>query len=332
MASARALQIDIESTPYYHVMARCVRRSYLCGVDPLTQKDYSHRKNWMVSRIKLLTQIFSIKVCAYAIMSNHYHLVLFVDEEISQKWSDADIIARWHSIFPKDANKNAHIPDKISLWRERLTSISWFMRCLNEPIARASNDEDDCTGRFWEGRFKSQALLDDGALLSAMAYVDLNPIRAGLAQTPEESEYTSIYERIQFMSKEIQLKSKVTPNQSIESYDTLNQPKSLLPFSNTILGSKKQEPKINFTLSDYIELVEYTGKVVREDKIGSIPENLPPLLNRLNFDITGWLAILKNFRHKFYSAIGNEVCLINFSRNRRRTAKGLRAAQEVYLT
>src|SRR5690606_15772448 len=116
-----------------------------------------------------------------------------------------EVVHRWSCIFKQDAEQNKHQKQKITLWRERLTSISWYMRCLNEKIARDVNDEEDCGGRFWEGRFKSQALLDEAALLSAMVYVDLNPIRAGIANTPEESEFTSIYERIQFISKQIKL-------------------------------------------------------------------------------------------------------------------------------
>lgn len=324
MPSPRALQINLESTPYYHVMARCVRRSYLCGIDNLTQKNYTHRKEWIISRLKFLAQIFSIKICAYAIMSNHYHIVLFVDDDCAKRWSEKEVTARWASIFPKDAKKCSHISSKIPLWRERLTSISWFMRCLNEPIARASNDEDDCTGRFWEGRFKSQALLDEGALLSAMAYVDLNPIRAGIAQSPEGSKFTSIYERIHFMRKQLPFEKPFNTQKT----NSLKQPESLHPFSNHL---KNKISNIDFSLSDYLELVEYTGQIVRDDKSGAIPENLPPLLKRLNFTLSGWNSIIKNLQSNFYSAIGNEVCLVNFSKNRKRAPKGLRAAKEVYL-
>jgi REP element-mobilizing transposase RayT len=317
MSTPRSEQIDINSTPYYHVIARCVRRSYLCGIDKLTQKDYSYRKEWIIARLKFLAQTFSIKIAAYAVMSNHYHVVLFVDDDAANKWSDDEVIARWKAIFPGDAKKHSHLPAKIPLWRERLTSISWFMRCINETIAVASNDEDGCSGRFWEGRFKCQALLDEGALLSAMAYVDLNPIRAGIAQTPEESESTSIYERIQCLSK------KTNPS------NTHQKPSELLPFSS---GLETNVPKINMKISDYLELVDYTGRVFREDKVGTISESLPPILKRLNFDSAGWISMVENLQHDFYYAVGNEICLLNFSKNRKRAIKGIGVAKQAYLT
>lgn len=331
MTIARSEQIDLNATQYYHVMNRCVRRSWLCGFDNTTQKDYSHRKAWIVDRIKYLSNIFAVKICAYAIMSNHYHLVLFVDDKQSIEWSDEEVAERWGFVFKKDAKDNQHSPQKIKLWRERLTSISWFMRCLNEKIARDVNKEDDSGGRFWEGRFKSQALLDEAALLSAMVYVDLNPIRAGIAMSPEESEFTSIYERIQQISKQLKIQKKARSKQQInvDKVDMTNkslQPANLVPFSDT------QANGIQFKLSDYLELVDFTGRLMRADKqVAFIPAYLEPILTRLNLKSNTWVEHVRTLGKQFSLAIGSEVLLINFGQNKKGTRKSLRQSKKVYL-
>ncbi|MGE4350343.1 MAG: transposase [Candidatus Berkiella sp.] len=332
MTLARSEQIDLNATPYYHVMNRCVRRSFLCGFDELTQKDYSHRKAWIVDRLKYLADIFAIKICAYAIMSNHYHVVLYVEDKVVENWSEAEIIRRWASIFPKDAEENKHLKQKIQLWKERLTSISWFMRCLNERIARDVNEEDDTAGRFWEGRFKSQALLDEGALLSAMVYVDLNPVRAGITKKPEESEFTSIYERIQHISKQLKINKqksiKQLKREKADIYNNLAQPKSLVPFSSI---STHHSHAIDFKLVDYLELVDYTGRIIRADKeAGSIPEHLAPILSRLQLEPQNWISLVKNLSKSFSHAVGNEILLLNFGKERKKALKGITQAKKLY--
>ena len=334
MTLARSEQINLEATPFYHVMNRCVRRSWLCGYDKLTQTDYSHRKEWIVDRLKYLADIFAIKICAYAIMNNHYHVVLHVNEKETEQWTDEEVIRRWSCIFKKDAEDNQHLKHKIKLWRERLTSVSWFMRCLNEKIAREVNEEDDCKGRFWEGRFKSQALLDEAALLSAMVYVDLNPIRAGITSIPEESEFTSIHERIQFISKHLthpkQTPIKQTKRETTDIVDKLPQPKGLVPFA---IITENQSYAIDFKLSDYLELIDYTGRTIREDKqAGSIPEHLHSILTRLHSQPDHWISFVKNLSTTFSHAVGSEILLINFAKkaNRKGSLKGTGQANKFY--
>ena len=222
MTRARETLIDLEQTTYYHCIARCVRRAFLCGEDHVTGKSFEHRKAWVTDRLDYLAKTFAIDITSYAIMSNHYHLVLRVDVDKANDWSEANVVRRWKRVckvplivekyLKGNATKGLAImaQELIEKWRARLTDISWFMRLLNEHLARKANKEDNCTGRFWEGRFKSQALLDEAAVLTAMAYVDLNPIRANTAKTPESSEYTSIQQRIkQHQNKPVDNKVKL---------------------------------------------------------------------------------------------------------------------------
>ena len=197
----------------YHCIARCVRRAFLCGVDPYTGQDYSHRKEWILDRLRELAGLFAIEVCGYSVMSNHLHLVLRNRPDIAEQWSADEIALRWCRVFPprddatgEPVEPNEHDlamltanSERLAELRERLANLSWFMRCLCEKIARAANHEDGSSGRFWAGRFKSVALLDEAAILACSVYVDLNPIRAGLATTPEESAYTSGCDRIRSM-------------------------------------------------------------------------------------------------------------------------------------
>ncbi len=305
MPKPRKQQVSIEDTPYYHCVSRCVRRAFLCGIDSVTGESYEHRRGWLENKLLELPQIFAIQIAAYAIMSNHYHVVLYVDSDSSKRWTDEEVIERWHSLFKgnllsqrfmrgDELNKAdlARLKIYITEWRSRLTDISWFMRVLNEAVAREANLEDDCTGRFWEGRFKSQALLDEAALAACMAYVDLNPIRACMAKTPEDSEHTSIKCRAE------KAKTANAPNHLYQ------QPKELLPFAG---NPRLDMPKgIAMKLTDYLELVDATGRIIRDDKRGFIPEGSAKILERLGLDEDRWLSMTQNFENTFSTFAGNE--------------------------
>ena len=170
MPKARYRQVSVESTPYYHCISRCVRRAFLCGKDSQTGYDFEHRRQWIIDRIKLLCSVFAVDLCAYAIMNNHYHIVVRINSEQVAEWSDEEVAKRWMQVFTgpvlmhqylgnADLSHTEHkqVAKLFTTWRERLCDLSWFMRCINEPIARLANREEHCTGRFWEGRFKSQA-------------------------------------------------------------------------------------------------------------------------------------------------------------------------------
>jgi hypothetical protein len=266
MPKPRKTLISVESTPYYHCVARCVRRAFLCGVDTLTGQNYEHRRTWLEDRLLELPKVFAIEIAAYAIMSNHYHVILHINSDRAKSWSDYEVVERWHELFNGTVLSQKYLKSEgelskvemlvfqetIDEWRSRLLDISWFMRILNEAVAREANTEDGCTGRFWEGS-KSQALLDEAALMACMAYVDLNPF----------------------------------------------------------LGHPKQgQPEgIQMKLSDYLELVDSTGRVLRKDKRGAISAGAEKILDRLNVDEEQWLEMTSNFEGCFSSFVGGESSL-----------------------
>jgi REP element-mobilizing transposase RayT len=308
MTQKRANLISLSDTCYYHCVSRCVRRSFLCGVDSYSGQSYEHRRAWVEERLLYLCSVFAIDVCAYAVMSNHVHLVLFVDVDKAVNWSDKQVLALWHSLYKGTLLTQKFMRDDrltqgelitlyetIARYRSRLHDISWLMRNLNEYIAREANKEDECTGRFWEGRFKSQALLDESAVLACMAYVDLNPIRAKMAKTPETSDHTSIQRR----AKAVKQKT--------------HQPHQLMPF---VGNPRHNMPKgISFALKDYYELVDTTGRTIREDKAGHIDPQQSPILSRLGLSEEQWLTLTTEFEKHFCYAAGAEIMMTNFKRH-----------------
>jgi REP element-mobilizing transposase RayT len=276
MTVPRRQQISLEHTRYYHCTSRCVRRAFLCGKDKFTGKNFEHRRQWIEDRVIQLASIFAIEILAYAVMHNHYHVVLRVTAEMAAAWSDEEITERWSQLFT--VPEHSAQKDELRIWKSRLTSISWFMRCINEPLARRANREDECSGRFWEGRFKLQALLDNTALFKCMAYVDLNPVRSGLARLPENSHHTSIKARIQ------------------------GRDAHLVRFSDD--GGAATEP-IAMTYREYVNLVYWTGRRVQSGKRGRIPSECAPILERMRLSHEQWAREICHYGRWYYRAVGS---------------------------
>lgn len=303
MTQARKTIVSIDDTPYYHCVSRCVRRAFLCGDDHYSGNSYEHRRQWLEDKLHEVANIFAIKLCAYAIMSNHYHVVVHIRSDIATNWSDQQVIEHWHSLYsgnslsqrflansPLNQTETTLLTKDIQRWRTRLCSISWFMRTVNEFIARKANKEDKCSGRFWEGRFKSQALLDEKALLSCMAYVDLNPIRAVIAQTPEQSKHTCARVRI------IAQKASTDTPTTIEQFVGNTQ--------NNTQNSTHQDIGLPFQLTDYLDLLDWSGRIIRHDKRGAIHHSTPPILERLSLNEHMWKILTTDFEQQFSHWVG----------------------------
>jgi REP element-mobilizing transposase RayT len=319
--------------------------------------NFDHRRGWIAARIKQLAGIFAIDVAAYAVMSNHYHVVMRIDRERALTWSLDEVLERWTRLFSgpllvtrylSDARSRmtgaeiAKVQELGEAYRARLHDLSWFMRTLNEHIARQANAEDGVKGRFWEGRFKSQALLDEKALLAAMAYVDLNPVRAGIAETPEVSDYTSIQERVAGVPQEAQpqiqaQESTVAPAPDTRTLDghALRAEREAQPLPRAALmpfDATSETPwAIPFAFEEYLELVDWTGRAIRSDKRGHIPPGHPEILDRLGIDGEQFIGYSERLLKAFGTAVGAPAAMANLcARRQTKYLHGIRAARRMF--
>lgn len=351
MTKARKEQVSLEATPFYHCYVRCVRRAYLCGEDRITGENFDHRKQWIVSRLRFLSYIYAIDVCAYAVMSNHYHVVLHVDKARAESWSLQEVAERWMQLYnghilvdrwlahPEEIDDATMITveEIVEEWRSRLFDIGWFMRGVNETIARMANEEENCKGRFWEGRYKSQALLDEAAVLSCMAYVDLNPVRAGMAACLASSDFTAVQQRLAEYAQTHAVDDAQALKANVEKQKVLEkelgvqeQPQApLMPFDGSAHTSIHRA--LPFTQEDYFDLVDKTGRAIREGKRGFISSEEPPIIQRLGINPDKWVSHVKNFGRNFSIGVGQEKRMQAFAHLLHiGLGKGVRQARQLY--
>ena len=325
---ARGEFLDPFEVQVVHCTQRCIRRAYLCGQDAVTNKSFEHRREWVRDRMEFLSSVFAIDCLTFAVMHNHLHVVLRSRPDVVKSWSDQDVARRWLRLFPRRREEdgspcepaehelNALLRDKSVLAerRRRLSDISWWMRCLAEVIARRANREDECTGRFWEGRFKAQVLLDESSLLACAAYVDLNPIRAAIATTPETSDFTGVKARLDDMSQRSE--SARGGTHAWERSDRRRQSGWLCPLEIDERSDDaglapcqsgrrcSQKGFLPISLVAYVALLDWTGRQIREDKAGSIPAELSPILERLQIDAENWCRLVRDYGQTFKRVAG----------------------------
>ena len=307
MTMARGELVDSTVTPYYHCISRCVRRAFLCG------EGCEHRKQWIEDRLRELDSIFAVEVAAYAVLDNHLHVVLKLNDVVAAEWSDEDVVRRWGRLFPPRGKDREPLEVseawvalqlKDAKWiaesRKRLNSLGWFMKCLKEPLARMANKEDQCKGTFFEGRFKSIAILDEEALLTTLAYVDLNLVAANMAKTPEESEHTSGKARVDHCREQGTLAAVVDQPADRTKHDQPLEDESfwLVPIEDRReRGGKRAGVSPHMNLSGYLQLLDWSSRLLRHGK-ARVPQEVAGILSRLGSSSDLWQHRMEKLRDR----------------------------------
>ena len=316
-----------------HVISRVVRRCFLLGEDPLTGKNYDHRKDWVEKLLQHQAMFFGIDVLCFSLLSNHMHLVLKSHPDIVTDWSSREVARRWLMLCPKrklrdgspaepkDTEINSIVNDAVKLKqiRSRLSDISWWMRLMCQKIAIRANREDEATGKFWEGRFHAVRILDETGLLACAAYVDLNPIRAALAETLEESDYTSAQRRIE------SLQSPDTPDDQRPDRFlaplTIDELRDELGSCSSPSGYRCSDNGfLNMTVEDYLALLDWTARQPVTGKRGVTPADKPAILERLGLESDVWCELVRDFGTLF-SLVAGRPAAIDQARTRGRQAR-----------
>jgi REP element-mobilizing transposase RayT len=305
MTMPRRQLVDVSVTRYYHCISRCVRRAFLCG------EGVTHRKAWIEARLEVLAKHFAVSVCGFAVLDNHLHVLCRLDPGVADGWSDEDVVRRWIAIYRPsclDVDNPATVQawidhqcrdtTRVARYRARLQDLGWFMKALKEPLSRMANKEDDCKGTFWEARYKSIAILDEEALLATCAYIDLNPVAAGIAKTPEDAPHTSIRQRIDHVRRNadldtLQAAAKAQSVAAARLEADLEQSHWLCPLQDrSAAGASREGMLPGFSLSSYLELVDWTARLCRTGK-ARVTEEVAGIMTRLGTSAEYWQSHLQ---------------------------------------
>ena len=340
----RSWVYDKHEVGVYHCFSRVVRRAFLMGTDSYTKKNYDHRKQWVEDLFELVAECFKVDIVSFAVMDNHLHCILRNRPDLKKKLPPTAVARRWLLLHPKRRDEQGQpcepnskelrgITDdkqRVKKLRNRLCHISWLLGYVKEKIARRANREDECTGHFWAKRFDMVRLETGNAVLAGSMYVDLNPIRAGIAETPESSLHTSAFRRIQ--SEQARRSGQVAKDAMVDRW--------LAPVSDRELPENQRfaerqwrasdDPGLDMTLEQYLELLDWTGRQLVKGKPGSIPQYLGGILERVGISSSGWLKLVGNFGALFKRIAGSkESVQQHAARKGRRWFQGISSCAEL---
>lgn len=299
MTVPRSELVNVELTRWYHLISKTVRGAFLLG------QGQTDRKQWIENRLEELAGIFALEVAGFSVLDNHLHVLVRLSPELAEDWSDREVMRRWAQLFPPRGRGRKQVPvtkqwlrqqlkdkQRVQKIRQRLCQLGWFMKCLKEPLARLANREDDCEGAFWQGRYKSIAILDEEALLATCAYVDLNPLAAGLVQRPEESPYTSVRVRVEHCRKQGRLKDLQAAREgsvvAARAARGMEQGLWLCPLEDRRAAGERRAGLLEgFSLGSYLLLIDWTSRLVRRGK-ASLSQDVASILDRLGTNAQVW--------------------------------------------
>ncbi len=355
---ARLARVEIfaaDEVAVVHVMNRTVRRCFLLGYDPVSGRNYDHRKVWIDEQLVHQARHFGIDLLCQAIMSNHLHLVLRSRPDVVQEWSDEEVARRWLMLCPErrdedrrpmeptefEINRIVNNKEKLASLRSRLSDISWWMRLLCQHIAQRANREDGEVGKFWQARYRAVRLLDEIAILSCAAYVDLNPIRAAMAQTISKSDFTSAQKRSRGLAlqsqKDIQPEpalpdglSGTTPAAVRKCQVAAVDLRSAQHLAPVELNERNGQPGpdgnrdgvrcsnkgfLPMSTAQYLSLLEWTTRQQRVTEACRKPKQIRRLFKRLGISAKVWSELVRNFG-RLFSIVAGKPAVVDSHRSR----------------
>jgi hypothetical protein len=296
MAIPRRQVVDPDIPAIYHALSRCVRRAFLfrrpCGGD---------RRRWVAEQLAKVLECFAFDLHAFAILSNHVHLVLANKPDLARSWDEREVARRWLTLHParwlrkrrglppdgppSDEEIDELVSDspRIAVLRRRMHDLGWFMKCLKEPIARRANREDNVTGHFWEGRYHAFRIADIPAVVATSAYVDLNEVRAGTAAAPEAAAFSSASIRAAQAARRtrrqrcVRRRARLLRTQPSQAATLLAIPLTPLPGMSDL---------------EYLEFLERSARQPLRCERG-LGQHLPPILERLGIARPVWSSVVR---------------------------------------
>lgn len=318
----------------FHITDRCVRQDFLLGDGKTARKTEKSRRYVILKRLKTLASAYAIDILRFALMDNHMHVELRNRPDLVQQMSDLEVARRTLIIFPgycqanadakrkrmpkptaEDIQKLAEDKQRIREMRTNLSSVSSFMKSLKFYTSRYFNLVDGKRGAFWESRYNIKVLLDDLSILLCALYIDLNPIRAGMALTPETSIFTSAF--YQILAARMLAKSPAVKRARLP--DSFLPPVKISPHEADRLKSSLATRASDFGFTDmtsqeYLMLLDLMGRIVTKKHNGAIPNDLPPIFERMNLNWDNFVHLVNAYETLFCCYVGTKESLDNKAR------------------